>query len=482
MITALELAVAIVLPWVAGYAWLAETGQGDRQGTALRTVAYGYILGVLLLTAAMRLSSMAGARWSFGGLCAVLVVIGFAALPMRKWLRARARATSPATPPAVTARPNPPVAEASPDPLALPVLAVLAAALIVVRFASLASEVLLQPLYAWDSWTQWATKAKVWSALHTMAPFVSYDQWLARVPGYVDTAPHYPGTVPLLQAWMALALGRFDDALVNLPWLAFFVALGCGVYGQLRTLGASRSWSVVVGYLVLSLPLLDTHVALAGYADLPVSATYALGVLSLVAWERSGNPMQLVYLALLVVVLPTLKVPGTIWAATLVFGFLVARFGVTRLRTLSIGVAVLAATSIVVAILFRHKLTGSLHGAGNADVVQPLLDNLFLFDNWHLLWYLLPTAVALGWRSAIGSMRGTSAALAAGIAFLAVVFTLTRAGAWVGDYTTVNRAILHLAPAALAFGAIAFRDWAIRREAGRVRTPADSAVETPSTG
>ncbi len=51
-------------------------------------------------------------------------------------------------------------------------------------------------------------------------PFVTASEWLnGTVPnGYIDAAPHYPGTVPLIQVWAALLIGRWDDALVNLPW------------------------------------------------------------------------------------------------------------------------------------------------------------------------------------------------------------------------------------------------------------------------
>lgn len=40
------------------------------------------------------------------------------------------------------------------------------------RFALLLVEVLVRPLYPWDAWTQWATKARVWFELKTIAPFV----------------------------------------------------------------------------------------------------------------------------------------------------------------------------------------------------------------------------------------------------------------------------------------------------------------------
>ena len=191
---------------------------------------------------------------------------------------------------------------------------------------------LLRPLFAWDAWSQWATKAKVWSALSDIVPFIGYDDWLARKPGYTDTAPHYPATIPLLQTWMALAIGRFDDALVNAPWLAGFVALGLGVFGQLRRLGVGTAWATIATWLVLSLPLLDTHVALPGYADFHLAAVYALAALALAQWESSPSRGALVLFVVAAALLPLLKVPGIAWLGTLALGLAIARFGTTPAR------------------------------------------------------------------------------------------------------------------------------------------------------
>ena len=84
------------------------------------------------------------------------------------------------------------------------------------RFVLLLVEATLRPLYPWDAWTQWATKARVWYALKSMAPFVGASEWLAAPTGslYFDAAPHYPATVPLTQVWSAIAprpLGRRAD-------------------------------------------------------------------------------------------------------------------------------------------------------------------------------------------------------------------------------------------------------------------------------
>lgn len=452
-----RLAIAVTLPWAAGIACLCALAQRRGRIAAAELVGYGHLAGILVLTLLMRATSAIGVRWSLSSLSALLIAI--LALATGACIVSRRNSQSAVQPSSTPVSPS------------WTWLAILAGALLAARFGALAYEVLLRPLYPWDAWTQWATKAKVWSAVGAMAPFIDYGQWLAGQPGYTDTAPRYPATVPLLQTWMALALGRFDDVLVNIPWLVLAIALAVGIYGQLRALAVSRAWALFATYAVLSLPLLDTHVALAGYADLYVSAAFVLGLLAVLHWERHRDRMQVAYLAVAVVLLPSFKVPGIIWAAILVLGLLVAAFGhtVKRVVLLAGGVAAVAAVSVLT--VFRSKLA-SVAGPVRVEVAQPLFDNLFLFDNWHLLWYLLPIAVMLGWRNAIATMRGGSAALIAGGMFLIGTFALTRAGSWVADYTTVNRAVLHIAPAALVFGAVLVWDWSIRRESG----PASRAI------
>lgn len=463
----LNLVAALLLPWAAGAIWLRTVHFARQRASLLETIAYGHLLGIVMLTLIMRAASALNLAWSFpvvAGILGGLVVVGTGVLVVqnRRPATAHREITTPF------------------DPFPWRWLAILAAILLSVRVLDLGYEVLLQPLYPWDAWTQWATKAKVWSALHSMVPFIDYSQWLAREPGYIDAASHYPGTVPLLQAWMALALGTFDDVLVNLPWLALCIALIAGTYAQTRAMGAGVAWSLFVTYAVASLPLLDTHVALAGYADLYVAAAFALGLIALLRWERAREPMQLVYLGIAVALLPTLKVPGVVWAATLLLGLLIAIFGASRARVAGILLATGAATAAVVFVLFGRKIA-SVTGDAQAELAQPLVANLFLFDNWHLLWYLVPVAFVVGWRDAIRRMRGTSAALVAGFAFLWATFALTRAGAWVADYTTVNRALLHIAPATVVYTALLLHDWAVRRESAKNVTiaTAEPPMERP---
>jgi uncharacterized membrane protein YwaF len=83
-------------------------------------------------------------------------------------------------------------------------------------------------------------------------------------------------------------------------------------------------------------------------------------------------------------------------------------------------------------------------------------------------------------------LRGAAAALAAGGVFLLFVLTGTNVASWVNDYTTVNRAILHIAPAATAFGALLLWHWTRARimaqDATRVAPDIAAVASTTPTG
>jgi len=466
MTQAAGLLAGLLLPWAAGFALvrLALARLGERDPWV--EVGYGHFAGVLLVTLLLRVQDLVGMRLGFAPAAAILALVALAGLVLAQRALRGVAAAAPAAP--------------ERDPLAMRWFAAIALALIAVRVGSLAVEVLLRPLFAWDAWSQWATKAKVWSALADIVPFIGYDEWLARKPGYTDTAPHYPATIPLLQTWMALAIGRFDDALVNVPWLAGFVALGLGVFGQLRRLGAGTSWATIATWLVLSLPLLDTHVALPGYADFHLAAAYALAVLALAQWETSPSRGALVLLVVGAVLLPLLKVPGIAWLGTLVLGFAIARFGTTPMRIAGIGAAVLAIT-VAGALLVGSAKVAADPASTQYRIVESLVRHLFAFGNFHLLWYLLPVVLVVGWREVV-VQKATAITLAAGFGFLVWTFLFTQAGDWVVDYTTVNRALLHIAPAATAFAALVAWRWARSRAAAAAAAAARSATtsEVPS--
>jgi hypothetical protein len=333
-------------------------------------------------------------------------------------------------------------------------------AIIILRFAGLGLEIIWRPLFAWDAWNQWATKARVWYELGRLVPFVPADIWLSSgtTQAYTDSAPHYPATIPLLQVWMSYSLGRWDDSLMNLPWLQCGIALGLAFYGQVRLWGASPLFAMIFTYFLLSLPLLDTHIALAGYADLFMATVYGLAAMAFFHWTRTRDHRQGILALLLILSCSLIKIPGQIWMLT----FLPALWVALMPRTGMIGMAVLAVLGAAALFLLDRTqlviLGYTLH-TEFSPVGEPILKNVFVMDNWHMFWYLF---IAL-WLFALtrlfsAPLRVMTILVLTDFYFLAIVFFFSKAHVWVADFSTLNRALLHIVPMLMFYMMVLYRE------------------------
>jgi len=434
---ALLLAFSVLLPWAAGTAWLRFVPKSAPLPWTT-AIGYGHFLGILALTFVMRALSLAGMKWNFWVIALLLAAFGAVAVVL-----GRARMAT------ALARPAWREAWAGMGRGSRILAGVLLAA-IAVRFAGLLLEIVWRPLFPWDAWMQWATKARVWFELGQMAPFVPFAEWLKADPAavFTDPAPGYPGTVPLLQVWSALALGRWDDAWINVPWFACGVALVLAFHGQLRAWGLPPLLATAGTYLLASLPFVDVHVALAGYAELHMAAFYGLAAMAFFLWLRDGDRRQLWLAVALALALPLIKKPGVFWLAS----FLPAYLLFLRPRAAAIGLAIAAVAGVGVMFflresgirIFAYALTSDVDAG---EVSKALAQNLFQMGNWHLFWWLVPLAAIAAWRSLLQAPIAPATAMVAyGLYFLAIVFYFSIAGDWVSDFSTVNRAIFHMVP------------------------------------
>jgi hypothetical protein len=316
------------------------------------------------------------------------------------------------------------------------------------------------PLYPWDAWIQWATKARVWFELGHMVPFERSESWFnAGGSAWFDAAPSYPATVPLWQVWTNLTLGRWDDSLMNVPWWLLAIAFILVVYATLRRAGYEPLGALLGAWLVSSLPLANVHVALAGYADLPMAAFYAMAAIAVWNWTGERTVANALLACVLVVACMTVKTPGVVWALTLVPAVVLAVFPRSGKKILAAALAVALAALMVLARTDAVVLGYRLH----LEFAPPwfgMFESLFLLGNWHLLWYGALAIAIVGWREALSTkIVPLSATIASGLLFLFVVFAFTNARVWVTDQTTVNRATLHLAPLLSIWALIVFEAW-----------------------
>ena len=241
----------------------------------------------------------------------------------------------------------------------------------------------------------------MWFELGRIVPFAGSDAWFAADgAAYFDAAPGNPPTVPLLQVWACIALGRWDDALMNWPWWQIAVALALAVYGAMRSLAMSSLAALVVTFFVATLPLANVHVALAGYADLPLAAWYTCAALALLRGIATRDPRDAWPVALLAFACTQVKNPGLGWAATLVPGVIVALRPAHGLRIAAAGLAAILFLLAVLAQSSPSLLGYRLHL--DFDPAWPALaDNYLLLGSWNLLWYGAIAAALLAWRDLV---------------------------------------------------------------------------------
>jgi len=451
MIDAARLLAGWTLVWAFGIALVAVLDSAQRDppaGSRMWTIGSGFFAGAFVVPVWMRALSLTGIRFSLLaiGLPVLIATVALGFIVLRRRAAAArhpllAIDTSPTNTPAMSKRRR--------------VVMYGLIAWLALRFITLLLDVWWTPLYPWDAWIQWATKARVWYSLGHIVPFGRSAEWFAANGSlWFDASPNYPATVPLWQVWSSVALGRWDDALMNLPWWLTFVALAVAIYGALRVHGFDALSATIAAWLTSSLPLANVHVALAGYADLPMAAYYTLAALATWRWSLERNLPNAVIALLFAVACLTIKTPGIVWALTLAPGVVLALMPQRGPRIVATAIAVVLLVLAVLAQTHPVVLGYRLH-LDFAPSWQALVDSLFLLGNWHLLWYAVVVVAIVGWNVLRAPpLVSLSATVASGLLFLIIAFAFTNARNWVADQTTVNRAVLHIAPLALTWAII----------------------------
>ena len=456
----LALTLGLLLLWAFGIACLAalpkRSAWSSSPGAIPWTIGAGGLMGLFLATLWLRALSLAGIHFSVAAIALPLLAV---TLALGAWVARRERITRGSlrkwAGEALSGLTGRELDSTSRVPWCLLLL------WLAVRFALLAVEIATRPLFPWDAWTQWATKARVWYELGRIVPFERTDAWFAaNGTAYFDAGSNYPGTVGLMQVLASNFLGRWDDTLMNAPFWMLAVAFAFAVYGALRAMDFSPMWALTGTWLVASLPLANAHVALAGYADLPLAIYFSVAVLATLRWLQSREPADAAVALLLVVACPLLKIPGRIWALLVVPALIVGLLPRLGPRIIGAGYA-LAVLGLLLLAQTDPVIMGYHLHIDFAPDWDALANSYFLNDNWHLLWYGAIVAAILGRRHLLApKVAPLTVVVAGGVIFLAVVLLFTNARNWLSDQSTVNRATLHLAPLVAIWMLVTFRAWA----------------------
>lgn len=451
----------LLLPWLGGALWLAYAGAryGPQGGNRWSQLGYGFFLGyAVLYFSVLACKALAGSVVWLG----VMTLLGcFAAAgAVALYLATRG--------PASHRRP----AEQRLGREQKTLLALLLA-WISLHLAFICIEVFTQPLYPWDAWLAWVYRAKAWFMAGGMTNVVSPAQWaLARTAdNYTIQAWTYPLFPSVIPYWAALSLGRWSETLVNVPTLFAGLAIGMALYGQLRQYGLGIAAGALACYLLYSIPLFGTHIALAGYADLWMAGFCGLGFIYVLRGSiarRSGAsaPGRIVPGLLMLAMSAAVKNEGVVWFLSALVVLLLAN---ARLRiTLILLLLLLLITTLCAAFGVSHldiPLIGAIGFVDGRlllpfigsfriephDVWKVYAENFFIMGSWNLFAFALVAGLALAVQRPL--RPDSDQARRTGLAFIGLViamqlfiFGLTDEGLWADTYTAINRLVLHFVP------------------------------------
>ncbi len=450
-----SLGTALTLPWITGALTLVALERSNRKNnhsSLPKQIGYGFFAGYLMLYGLMRLSfSLTGnleLKWIMGALAALSLV---ALLVVRYQRQGRSSGHA--------------LADINTSSVLEKTAFIAITVLIVTHLTFNLLETVWVPLLPWDAFSTWTYAAKVWFYTGDLISFVPPPQWLAQPdsPAYTSHAYNYPIFSSLMQLWPVANLGKWSETLINLPQFCCGIAIGMALFGECRQQGASRLIALSVCYLFLSIPLVNTHLSLGGYADIWLAGFTGLGFIKLMTGLKEHQPIAIAGGLLLIATGILIKNEGMIWF--LLALLTIAIFQLSSRQILSVLAA--AAAAIITCLLLKTSSLelGSLGRVGYFEgkiflpnmpgivfeyhnVWHAYLKNFFLMGSWNLLWLLVFASLIAALIPPYTPTKKLVAILI--LIFLAgqfFIFFLTDQARWARQYTALNRLPLHFSPA-----------------------------------
>ena len=446
------LLLSILLPLLAGVPWLLIAQRERGPGVWPLALAYGYVFGLLIAVAGLRLLDLVHVPANFATallLPAVAAIAGWRTIrqgmqfarndtraAVRTW-RALSRATR--------------------------VVCLAAVALIALRLLTLGAEILLRPIFPWEAVSAVAAKARVWYELGSIAPFVPPASFIEGLGNFTDTEPGAFALPSLLLAWTAHMVGQWHEGAVGFPWWVMGLVVVLALYGHLRRAGAGLAFSLAVAYLFVSLPLVDLHIGLAGAPQWIAATGVGLAGCALLRWLEAPS-RELLYFAAIGAALALLSLLTT-WPWFVVFALsaLIARSPKSA-RKLAIGIPLF----LLLGLLAWHQIPLKWGAASFPLQIVPAwgetIESLFLLDNWHLLYGAAILVAIVGWRFIVTpAWLARTWAIGMGLAVLFIWGALTVPGLWFGGLRDFSYAALQFAPMLVLWTALVARSLAVPR-------------------
>lgn len=319
------------------------------------------------------------------------------------------------------------------------------------------------PIYAWDAFATIAYKAKIFF----------YDAGIQHLPN----TPHsgYPLLVPLLESWVAINLGAWDNGLIKIIFPFTYLAFLSLIYSFLRT-HTSRNWSAF-GCLIASMSIFFTFHATIAYTDF-IMSFYVTAALILLLKLKDGRPSPDYFLAGLITGIGTfVKSEGLLYAGIL--GIIVIYLLIATKKSWKDTIQKLFNFSLPVIFIGigykAYTIFLNLNFDFRFDVQIPedwilrvfltsasIFNNLFLSWNWNITW-LMFLFILMKSAPIAKNLTVRLLSISIGLHFLILLTISSFTGSFIyiggsGSNKVLSRLILHFFPQAVLFVILAYSE------------------------
>lgn len=322
----------------------------------------------------------------------------------------------------------------------------------------------LLPLTPWDAWSAWVAKSKIWYAYGINQLIVNQLNWFQIAGSMTNQTVHYPDGLSLLYVFNAGFFG-WDEAALNSIYPAMFIAFLLLFYGNVKVLTNPKYAMVALGVLA-TLPFVNVHIILAGYADIWIGAFIIIILFNFQLNIIKKNRYNIAMVWMILVSMLMFKQESIVWICIILLTFILSVMNRKKRRLTYFLLFVLAIIWYLVGGFQIEFPFGTLAlmpdliifpGLGKymltfVNTMPAWFEAMFYSKNWHLLWYSLPIIFGLYLR--VGDRKLLTLPiifLTLASMFLFVLFSMTYASNFANSFTSINRIVLHIVPVYIYF-------------------------------
>lgn len=320
------------------------------------------------------------------------------------------------------------------------------------------------PLTSWDAWNGWIAKAKIWYFHGINEVLLNRTEWLLSDDSFTNITAHYPDGLPLLYVFNS-GFFEWDEIALNAIYPAMFIGLCVAFYGNIKIL-INEKYALAAVLIFITIPFVNVHISLAGYADIWVAAFLVLSVFNLQHFLTNPKIKTFSLVIIMVVAMLMFKLISWVWVLILILVLALCLINSVKRRWMYIIIAVSTALWFLIGGLDFNTPFGQIAITPELIKIPALgsykltfmnttsawIEALFVSKNWNLLWYSIPFLVFVYFRLKEKEAVALPVIyLMFSTVFLFVLFYMTYNSVFANDFTSSNRVILHIVPVYIYF-------------------------------